>query len=215
MAGDAKRAYDSIASVYKRSLELRDDIRTCEMGSAYETLRAEKVQFAAELDAAMLSLAGMKDVLAEREKSLEESREANKALAAEVEKMGKQRTKLMGQMQVLNRRCIAQENYVRDWARKMIALLGDFCMDAEVEATDVERLVLLNVPLGEDANRDLLRAHIRVGKVGPFIGRLREVVGRIDKELWLEDESRQEMEGWMTRLEEVPNRVRKKKSAPS
>ena len=27
MAGDAKRAYDSIASVYKRSLELRDDIR--------------------------------------------------------------------------------------------------------------------------------------------------------------------------------------------
>ena len=94
------------------------------MGSAYETLRAEKVQFAGELDAAMVALAGMKDVLAEREKSLEEAREANKALAAEVEKMGKQRTELMGQMKVLNRRCIAQENYVSDWARKMIALLG-------------------------------------------------------------------------------------------
>ena len=103
----------------------------------------------------------------------------------------------MGQMKVLNRRCIAQENYVGDWARKMIALLGgkfcfskclwyvhfircllfarpvfaDFCMDAEAEAADVERSILENVPLGDDANRDLLRAHIRVGKVGPFIGR--------------------------------------------
>ncbi|KAI5009053.1 hypothetical protein ZWY2020_010101 [Hordeum vulgare] len=138
-------------------------------------------------------------VLAEREKSLEESREANKALVAEMEKMGKQRTELMGQMKVMNRRCISQEKYVSDWARKMIALLGDFCMDAEAEAADVERSVIPNVPLGEDANRDLLRAHIRLGKVGPFIGRLREVVGRIDKELWPEDESRQEMEGLMTR----------------
>ncbi|KAI5011410.1 hypothetical protein ZWY2020_013547 [Hordeum vulgare] len=215
MAGEAKKAYDSIASVYQRSLELRDDIRkTCEMGAAYETLRAEKVQFAGELDAAMVAMAGMKDVLAKREKSLEQAREANKALTAEVEKMGKQRTELMGQMKVLNRRCIAQETYVSDWARKMIALLGDFCMDAEVEAADVERSILENVPLGEDANRDLLRAHICLGKVGPFIDRLREVVGRIDKELWPEDESRHEMEGLMTRLEEVPNRVQAwKKSA--
>lgn len=73
------------------------------MGSAYDTLKAEKIQFAAELDAAMLALAGMKGVPAEREKSLEESREANKALVAEMEKMGKQRTELMGQMQVMNR----------------------------------------------------------------------------------------------------------------
>ena len=80
-------------------------------------------------------------------------------------------------------------------------------MDAEAEAADIERSVIPNVPLGEDANRDMLRAHIRLGKVGPFIGRLREVVGQIDKELWPEDESRQEMEGLMTRLEEVPNRV--------
>ena len=43
---------------------------------------------------------------------MEESLEANKALATEVEKMGKQRTELMGHMQVLNKRCIAQENYV-------------------------------------------------------------------------------------------------------
>ncbi|KAI5005345.1 hypothetical protein ZWY2020_032588 [Hordeum vulgare] len=174
MAGDAKRAYDSIASVYKRSLELRDDIRkTCEMGSAYETLRAEKIQFAAELDAAMLALA---DAVFEQ--------------------------------------CIACEKYVSDWARQMIALLGDFCMEAEAEAADVERSVIPNVPLDDDANRDMLRAHIRLGKVGPFISRLREVVGQIDKELWPEDESRQEKEGLMTRLEEVPNRVQAwKKSA--
>ena len=62
--------------------------KTCEMGTAYETLRAEKVQFAGELDAAMVAMAGMKDVLAEREKSLEQACEANKALTAEVEKMG-------------------------------------------------------------------------------------------------------------------------------
>ena len=53
-----------------------------------------------------------------------------------------------------------------------------------------------------------------MGKVGPFIGRLREVVGRIDKELWPEDESRQEMENLMTRLEEIPKKVQSwKKSA--
>ncbi|KAI5022130.1 hypothetical protein ZWY2020_058860 [Hordeum vulgare] len=176
------------------------------MGTASETLRAEKVQFG-ESDAAMVAMAGMKDVLAEREKSLEQAREANKALTAEVEKMKAHRSELMGQMKVLNRQCIAQEKYVSDWARQMITLLGDFCMDAEAEAAYVERSILENIPLGEDANRDMLRGHIRLGKVGPFIGRLREVVGRIDKELWPEDESRHEMEGLMTRLEEVPNRV--------
>ncbi|KAI4971575.1 hypothetical protein ZWY2020_002489 [Hordeum vulgare] len=137
----------------------------------------------------MVAMASMKDVLAEREKSLEQAREANKALAAEVEKMGETKDGADG----------ADE---------------DFCMDAEVEAADVERSMLENIPLDEDANRDLLRAHIRLGKVGPFIGRLREVIGQIDKELWPEDESRHEMEGLMTRLEEVPNRVESwKKSA--
>ena len=72
------------------------------MGTAYETLKAERNQLAGELDAAMLAMVGMKDALEGREKSLEESREANKALAAEVERMGKQRTELMGQMKVLN-----------------------------------------------------------------------------------------------------------------
>uniref|UniRef100_A0A8I6W8B2 Uncharacterized protein n=1 Tax=Hordeum vulgare subsp. vulgare TaxID=112509 RepID=A0A8I6W8B2_HORVV len=215
MAGEAKRAYDSVASLYQRSLELRDDIRkTCEMGSAYETLKAERNQLAGELDAAMLAMAGMKDALEGREKSLEQAREANKVLTEEVEKMGKQRTPLMGEMDVLNKRCRAQEKYVSDWARQMMTRLADFCFDAEAEAADVERSILENVPLGDDANRDLLRAHIRVGKVGPFIGRLREVVGRIDKELWPEDESRQEMEKLMTRQEEIPNRVQSwKKSA--
>uniref|UniRef100_A0A8I7B769 Uncharacterized protein n=1 Tax=Hordeum vulgare subsp. vulgare TaxID=112509 RepID=A0A8I7B769_HORVV len=215
MAGEAKRAYDSVASLYERSLELRDDIRkTCEMGTTYETLRAEKNQLAGELDAALLAMAGMKDALAGREKSLEQAREANKVLTEEVEKMGKQRTALMGQMDVLNKRRRAKEKYVSDWVRQMTTRLADFCFDAEAEAADVERSILENVPLGEDANRDLLRVHIRVGKVGPFIGRLREVVGRIDKELWPEDESRQEMENLMTRLEEIPNRVQSwKKSA--
>ena len=94
------------------------------MGSAYETLKAERNQFAGELDAAMLAMAGMKDALAEREKSLEQAREVNKVLTEEVEKMGKQRTALMSQMDVLNKRCRAQEKYVSDWARQMMTRLA-------------------------------------------------------------------------------------------
>ncbi|KAI4991323.1 hypothetical protein ZWY2020_039694 [Hordeum vulgare] len=197
----------SIQRLPEEQVERQGAMKTCEMGSAYETLKAERNQFAGELDAAMLAMAGMKDALAEREKSLEQAREVNKVLTEEVEKMGKQRTALMSQMDVLNKRCRAQEKYVSDWARQMMTRVADFCFDAEAEATDVERSILENIPLGDDANRDLLRAHIRVGKVGPFIGGLREVVGRIDKELWPEDESRQEMENLMTRLEEIPNGV--------
>ena len=73
------------------------------MGTAYEALRAERNQFAGELDAAMLAMADMKDALEGREKSLEEAREANKVLTEEVEKMKKQRTALMNQMVVLNK----------------------------------------------------------------------------------------------------------------
>ncbi|KAI5011903.1 hypothetical protein ZWY2020_024037 [Hordeum vulgare] len=161
MVGDAKGAYDSVASLYKRSLVLRDDIRkSCELGSTYNALKAEKIQLAAELEAAVNDLGGVKEALADREKSLEESREANKALVAEIEKMGKQRTELMSQMKLMNSRCISQEKYVSDWAKKMIALLGDFCMDAEAEAADIERSVIPNVPLGDEANRDMLRVHI-------------------------------------------------------
>ena len=58
------------------------------MGTTYETLRTKKIQFAGERDAALLAMDGMKVVLAEREKSLEEAREANKVLTEEVEKMG-------------------------------------------------------------------------------------------------------------------------------
>ena len=86
------------------------------MGTAYEALRAERNQYAGELEAAMLAMAGIKDALEVREKSLEEALEANKVLTAEVEIMKKQRSALNNQMAILNRRCIAQEKYVKDWA---------------------------------------------------------------------------------------------------
>ncbi|KAI5005829.1 hypothetical protein ZWY2020_033072 [Hordeum vulgare] len=131
MVGDAKGAYDSIASLYKKSLELRDDIRkTCEMGSVYNAPKAEKTQLAADLEVAVNDLAGVKKALADREKSLEESREANKALLGEVEKMKRERFEWMGQLKVMNTRCRAQENYVGDWAKKMVALLGVHCKEA-------------------------------------------------------------------------------------
>ena len=98
--------------------------KTCEMGSAYNALKAEKIQLAADLEAAVNDQAGVKGALADREKSLEESRETNKALVAEIEKLKSQRTERMGQLKLMNTRCMAQEKYVSDWARKMVALLG-------------------------------------------------------------------------------------------
>ena len=85
--------------------------------------------------------------------------------------------------------------------------MADFCGDPEAETAAVEQSVKDKVPLGEDTSRELLRAQIRASKVGPFIGQLREVVGRINKELWPEDESRQGMETLTGRLEEVPSQV--------
>ncbi|KAI4991192.1 hypothetical protein ZWY2020_039563 [Hordeum vulgare] len=177
------------------------------MGSVYNALKAEKTQLAADLEVAANDLAGTKVALAEREKSLEESREGNKALLAEVEKMKRERSEWMGQLKVMNTRCRAQENYIGDWAKKMVALLGDFCRDVEAETAEIERSLVPNVPLGDEANRDMFRVHSRLNRVGPFIGPLRRVVGRIDKELWPEDDSRNEIEGLMTRLEDVPSRV--------
>ena len=86
-------------------------------------------------------------------------------------------------------------------------LVVDFCVDVEIEAADVERFIRDNVLFGEDVNRDLFRAYIRVGKVGFFISRLREVFGRIEKEFWPEDESWQEMGSLLGRLDEIPVRV--------
>ena len=94
------------------------------MGSAYNALKAEKTQLAADLEVAVKDLAGVKKALADRDKSLEESWEANKALLAEVEKMKRERSEWMGQLKVMNTRCRVQENYVVDWAKKMVALLG-------------------------------------------------------------------------------------------
>ena len=98
--------------------------KTCEIGSAYNALKAEKTQLAADLEVAVNDLAGVKKALADRENSLEESLETNKALVAEVEKMKKERSDWMAQLKVMNTRCRAQENYVGGWARKMVALLG-------------------------------------------------------------------------------------------
>uniref|UniRef100_A0A8I6YUD9 Uncharacterized protein n=1 Tax=Hordeum vulgare subsp. vulgare TaxID=112509 RepID=A0A8I6YUD9_HORVV len=208
VTGEAKRAYDSVAALYQRSLELRDDIRkTSDMGTAYEALRAEKNQYAGELEAATLAMAGMKNALEVRDISLEEALDANRALVAEVERLKKQRTEVYDQMAARNKRWTAQEKYVNDWAVQMMSRLA-------AEAAAVVRSMKDNVPLSKDANRNLLRAHIRVGKVGPFINRLKEIFGRIEKELWPEDESREKMETLFGRLGEIPARVQSwKKSA--
>ena len=91
---------------------------------------------------------------------------------------------------------------------------ADFCRYVEAETTEIERSLVPNVPLSDEANWDMFRVNSRLNRVGPFIGRLRGVAGRIDKELWPEDDSRNEIEGLMIRLEDVPSRVQAwKKSA--
>ncbi|KAI5018694.1 hypothetical protein ZWY2020_043582 [Hordeum vulgare] len=181
---DARRLPEDQVGAAKDAMVQVELMKTCEMGSAYNALKAEKTQLAADLEVAANDLSGMKKTLAEREKSLEESRETNKALVAEVEKMKKERSEWMGQLKLMNTRCRAQENYVGNWAKKMVALLGDFCRDVEAETVEIERsLGQPNVPLGDEANRDMFRVNSRLNKVGPFIGRLRGVVGRIDKEV--------------------------------
>ena len=48
----------------------------------------------------------------------------NKVLLAEVEKMKKERFEWMGQLKLMNIRCRAQENYIGNWAKKMVVLFG-------------------------------------------------------------------------------------------
>ena len=94
------------------------------MGTAYEALRAKRNQYAGELEAAMLAMAGMKDALEVREKSLEEALEANRVLVVEVERLKKQRTEAYDQMAAWNKRWTAQEKYVNDWAGQMTTRLA-------------------------------------------------------------------------------------------
>ena len=64
----------------------------------------EKTQLAADLEVAVNDVARMKKALAEREISLEESRETNKALLAELENMKKERSEWVGQLKLMNTR---------------------------------------------------------------------------------------------------------------
>ncbi|KAI4988673.1 hypothetical protein ZWY2020_035913 [Hordeum vulgare] len=141
---------------------LPEDQKTCEMGSAYNALKAEKTQLATDLEVVVNDLAGVKKALADRVKSLEESREANKALLAEISvgTLRLKRPKLNGR------------------------LFRMFHSAMKLTGTCSECILALRV------------------------------VGRSDKELWPENDSRNEIQGLMTRLEDVPSGVRAwKKSA--
>ncbi|KAI4984364.1 hypothetical protein ZWY2020_057715 [Hordeum vulgare] len=134
MVGDAKGAYDSIVSLYQKSLELRDDIRkTCEMGSAYNALKAEKTQLAADLEVAVNDLTGMKKALAEQEKSLEESWETNKALVAEVEKIKRERSEWMGQLKVVNTKELRFEDFMETFLNTATRIADGIDLDTFVE----------------------------------------------------------------------------------
>ncbi|XP_044970810.1 uncharacterized protein LOC123431062 [Hordeum vulgare subsp. vulgare] len=90
-----------------------------------------------------------------------------------------------------------------------------FCQDLEKETEEVEPLLdPINASLGDGPTVNMFRMNSRLIKVGKYIARLRAAVGKIDKELWPEDDLQSDLEAMMTRLEQIPERVQAwKKSA--
>ena len=61
---------------------------------------------------------------------------------------------------------------------------------------------------------NMFRLNARIEGVREYITRLRNAMGKIDKELWPEDMFQADLESMMTRLDELPGRVQAwKKSA--
>lgn len=98
----------------------------------------------------------------------------------------------------------------------VILLLTEYCRDAELETERIERELDPARSLVRDkAALGILRLEARLEDALGYIIHLRGAVGRIDKELWLEETLQNDLETMMARLSEIPRRVQvwKKSSA--
>lgn len=91
----------------------------------------------------------------------------------------------------------------------------EFCPDFEKETFEVEpHLDPIKTPVPDAMAVDMFCLNSRLLKVQGYIARLRAAVGRIDKDLWPEDTFQIDLEAVMSRLGQIPDRMRAwKKSA--
>ena len=91
----------------------------------------------------------------------------------------------------------------------------EFCKDFQKETEEIEpNLDPSKSPVGDAVAMNMFRLNARIEGVRGYITRLRNAMGKIDKELWPEDTFQADLESMMTRLDELPDRVQAwKKSA--
>ena len=91
----------------------------------------------------------------------------------------------------------------------------EFCKDFEKETEAVEpNLDPSKSPVGDAVAMNMFRLEAQVAGVREYVTRLRDAMGKVDKELWPEDSLQADLESMMTRLDELPGRVQAwKKSA--
>ena len=68
-------------------------------------------------------------------------------------------------------------------------------------------------PVGDEAAMNVLRLESRVASVTSYLARLKVAVSRIDTSLWPRETFQNDLEYLMTRLNEVPGRVREWKKS--
>ena len=100
-------------------------------------------------------------------------------------------------------------------ANVRLSSFTEYCRDFELETDRIKRdLDPSRSLLGDKAALGVLRLESRIEDVQGYIICLRGALGRIDKELWLEDTLDTDLEAMMTRLNDIPSRVQAwKKSA--
>jgi hypothetical protein len=91
----------------------------------------------------------------------------------------------------------------------------EFCKDFQKETEEIEpNLDPSKSLVGDAVAMNMFRLNARIEGVREYVTRLRNAMGKIDKELWPEDTLQADLESMMTRLDELPGRVQAwKKSA--
>ncbi|XBI10014.1 hypothetical protein VPH35_137418 [Triticum aestivum] len=108
------------------------------------------------------------------------------------------------------------EVYLGGLAKKMFLMLEEFCQNFEEETGRIETgLDPINSPVGDEAAMNVLRLEPRLASVLDYINRLKVALTPVDKELWPEDNLRNELESLMTRLSDIHGRVQAWKKSPA
>ena len=95
-------------------------------------------------------------------------------------------------------------------------MFTEFCQNFEEETSRVETgLDPINSPVKDETAMSMLRLESRVAGVVDYLARLEVAASRVDTTLWPREMLQNDLESLMTRLNEVPGRVKewKKSSA--